>query len=145
LVTCAGAFTATLTVSVRTGQLEPLVRESLRVQVLPTHVQPVPANETRVIDVGSVAVTVTVPLVGPAPAALLTATVYATPFCPCLKLPVWVSTTPSKGDGTVKFAVTEAFAFMIRHPDESSVPPLHELNAQPVAGVAVRHTRVPAA
>jgi hypothetical protein len=62
------------------------------VQVVPplAHVQPVPAIETSVNPLGTASVTVTVPLVGPAAAALLTVTEYVAPFCPCVKLPVCV-------------------------------------------------------
>jgi hypothetical protein len=53
------------------------------------HVAP-PFIDTSVIPVGAVSVTVTVPLVGPAPAAFLTVTVYVAPFCPWVKLPTCV-------------------------------------------------------
>jgi hypothetical protein len=48
---------------------------SLRVQVAPPQVHPVPAIDTNARPAGTVSLTVTVPLVGPAPAALLTTTV----------------------------------------------------------------------
>jgi hypothetical protein len=54
------------------------------------HVHPVPAIETSVIPVGTVSVIVTVPLVGPAPVAFNTVTLYVAPFCPCVKFPVWL-------------------------------------------------------
>ena len=56
---------------------------------VPGHVHPVPAIDTSVIPVGTVSVTVTVPLVGTAP-VFDTVTVYAAPLCPCAKLPVWL-------------------------------------------------------
>src|SRR5436190_527972 len=57
--------------------LAPPAKASLRVQVVPPagHVHPVPAIDTSVSPVGAVSVTVTVPLVGPAPAAFDTVTV----------------------------------------------------------------------
>jgi hypothetical protein len=64
----------------------------LRVQVAPPlgHVHPVPAIDTRVIPVGAFSVTVTVPLVGPAPFAFDTVRLYVAPFCPWMKLPTCV-------------------------------------------------------
>jgi len=44
------------------------------VQALLGHAQPVPAMETRVMPAGTVSVTVTVPVVGPAPTAFDTVT-----------------------------------------------------------------------
>ena len=55
---------------------------------VPGHVHPVPDIETSVIPDGTVSVTVTLPLAGPAPAALDTVTVYVAPFCPCVKFPL---------------------------------------------------------
>ena len=84
------AFDATFTVTVIGGKLSPPFSASLRVQLLaavPGHVHPVPAIDTSVIPDGTVSVTVTVPLVGPAPVAFDTVTVYVAPFCPCVKLP----------------------------------------------------------
>ena len=57
---------------------------------VPGQVHPGPAIDTIVIPDGTVSVTITVPLVGPAPAVFDTVTVYAAPFCPCAKLPVWL-------------------------------------------------------
>lgn len=55
---------------------------------VPGHVHPVPAIETNVKPEGTESVTVTIPLVGVALAALETVTVYVAPFCPWKKLPV---------------------------------------------------------
>jgi hypothetical protein len=55
---------------------------------LEEQVQLAPVIDMSVNPEGAVSVTVTVPLVGPAEAALETMTVYAAPFCPCVKLPV---------------------------------------------------------
>ena len=75
LVTLAGALVATLTVTVIAGKLAPAANAVLRVQVLVEQLQPVPVMDTKVRPVGTVSVTVTVPLVGPAALALLTVTV----------------------------------------------------------------------
>jgi hypothetical protein len=58
------------------------------VQLVATHVQPVPAIDTSVNPAGIVSVTVTVPVVSPAVAPFDTVTVYVAPCCPCVKLPV---------------------------------------------------------
>jgi len=58
------------------------------VQLLPAHVQPVPDIDASVKLPGRVSVTVTVPLVGPAAAALETTSVYAAPAWPGAKFPV---------------------------------------------------------
>jgi hypothetical protein len=78
------AFPATFTVTVIAGKLAPPASASLRVHVVPPagHVHPVPAIDTSVIPVGTVSVTVTVPLVGPAEAALEIVTVYVAFVCP---------------------------------------------------------------
>jgi len=60
---------------------------------LPVQLQPVPAIEASVKPPGSVSVTVTVPLVAAAPDAFDTVTVYASPLCPCVKLPLCVDAT----------------------------------------------------
>ena len=73
LVTLAGALVATLTVSVSGGALAPAAIGSLRVHEsvgTSVHVQPVPANAVAVRPVGSVSVTVIVPIVAAAPAFL---------------------------------------------------------------------------
>jgi hypothetical protein len=57
---------------------------------VPGHVHPVPAIETSVSPVGTVSVTVTVPLVIPALGWLDTVTVYTAFDCPRVKLPLWV-------------------------------------------------------
>ena len=57
-------------------------------QLAATHVQPVPASDTSVNPAGTVSVTVTVPLVGPAFAPFDTVTVYVAPCCPCVKFPM---------------------------------------------------------
>ena len=70
--------------------------------VFVVHVQPVPAIDARVSPTGSVSVTVTVPAVGPAVAALLTAIVYVAPFCPCAKLPTCdLATVSAAGLGLI--------------------------------------------
>src|SRR5579863_3147959 len=69
------AFVMTFTVTVIAGYDAPPARGSARVQVVPAHVQPVPAMETRVKPAGIDSVTVTVPLVEPAAAAFDTVTV----------------------------------------------------------------------
>jgi hypothetical protein len=61
------------------------------------HVHPVPAIDTSVIPAGTDSDTVTVPLVGLAPVALDTVTVYVAPFCPCAKFPVCVLATFNTG------------------------------------------------
>jgi hypothetical protein len=53
------------------------------------HVHPVPAIDTNVSPVGTVSVTVTMPLVGFAPVAFDTVTLYVVPLSPCVKFPVW--------------------------------------------------------
>ena len=68
---------------------------------VPGHVHPVPNIDTSVIPAGTVSVTVTVPLVGPAPAVLDTVTVYCA-FCwPGVKLPLCVFEMLSTGGFTV--------------------------------------------
>jgi hypothetical protein len=72
------AVADTFTVTVIGGKLAPVASVSLRSQVFappaPGHVQPVPAMDTKVSPDGTVSVTVTVPLVAPAAAPLLTDT-----------------------------------------------------------------------
>ena len=65
------------------------------------HVHPVPAIDASVRPEGTVSVTVTVPLVGPAAALLLTVNVYVAPVCPCVKLPVWALLIDNTGSATV--------------------------------------------
>jgi hypothetical protein len=67
---------------------------------LAEHAQPVPVIETSVKPDGIVSVTVTVPVVDPAPAWFETVTVYV-PLCPCVKLPVCVELMPSTGSRMV--------------------------------------------
>jgi len=67
------------------------------VQLVATHVQPVPAIDTSVNPAGIVSVTVTVPVVGPAVAPFDTVTVYVAPCCPCVKFPVCDFVIPSAG------------------------------------------------
>jgi hypothetical protein len=74
-VTCEGALEATFTVTAIDGYLAPAVSASVRVQVLPEQFQPEPVIETSVSPVGTASVTVTVPVVGPAVAALPTVSV----------------------------------------------------------------------
>jgi hypothetical protein len=72
------AFAATFTVTVIAGKLAPAASVSLRVQLLtavPGHVHPEPAIDTSVSPEGTVSVTVTTPLVGPAKFPFLTVTV----------------------------------------------------------------------
>jgi hypothetical protein len=57
---------------------------------VPGHVHPVPLIDTSVSPDGTASVTITGPLVGTALAVFDTVTVYAAPFCPCAKLPVWL-------------------------------------------------------
>jgi hypothetical protein len=73
------------------------------VHVVPpaAHVHPVPAIDTNDKPEGAVSVTVTVPLVGPAVALLLTANVYVAPVCPCVKFPVWLLAILSTGRATI--------------------------------------------
>ena len=80
-------------------QVEPplVPSESLREQVAPLHVQPVPLIEAKVRPFGSVSATVTVPEVGPLP-ELFTDTVYTAPIWPCVKLPACVEETVSTGE-----------------------------------------------
>jgi hypothetical protein len=84
------AFDATFTVTVIGGKLAPPFSTLLVVQFGSTvqfHVAP-PFIDTSVIPDGAVSVTVTVPLVGTAPIAFDTVTLYVAPFCPCVKFPV---------------------------------------------------------
>jgi len=74
-VTWDGALALTLTVTVIPGRVAPPGHESLRSQVVPAQVQPVPATETSVRDRGRISVTVMTPLVGPLDAAFATVTV----------------------------------------------------------------------
>jgi hypothetical protein len=67
------------------------------VHVFPEHDHPLPDIDTNVSPDGTVSVTVTVPLVGPAPAALDTTTVYTAPVCPCVKLPLCSFVMDSEG------------------------------------------------
>ena len=63
----------------------------MRLQVVSSgHAHPVPSIAASVRPDGTVSVTVTVPLVGPAPAWFDTVTVYVAPNCPAVKLPVCV-------------------------------------------------------
>src|ERR1035438_3732188 len=87
------ASDATFTVTMIAGELVPPASALLRVQLLaavPGHVHPVPLIDTSVRSEGTDSVTVTVPLVGPAPAAFDTVTLYIAPFCPWVKLPLCV-------------------------------------------------------
>src|SRR5258706_5910454 len=90
LVTLAGAFDATLTVSVIKGYEAPAASTSLRVHAPAgwLHVQPVPPIAVAVRPEGSVSLTVTVPLVGPPP-LLRTLSPYVAPNCPCVNVPAW--------------------------------------------------------
>ena len=64
--------------------------------------------ETSVSPEGSVSVTETVPPVGPAEAEFDTVTVYAAPFCPSEKVPVWVLEISNTGRGSaLSVAVAE--------------------------------------
>jgi len=90
------------------------------VQVVPplAQVQPVPAIETSVSPDGTVSVTVTVPLVGPAPASLLTVTKYVAPVCPCVKLPVCALVTPNT-DGFAMIVVESAALAVAEPPPDT--------------------------
>ena len=68
------ALDATLTATAMAGYAAPAASVSLRVQVVAAQVQPVPAMETSVRPAGTVSVTVTRPVVGPAAAPLATVT-----------------------------------------------------------------------
>ena len=61
----------------------------MQTSVAKVQVQPVPLIAVAVNPVGSVSVTVTVPLVEALP-LLVTVMVYCAPVCPCVKLPTWV-------------------------------------------------------
>ena len=80
------------------------------------HVAP-PLIDTKVRPVGTASVTVTVPLVGPAPAVLLTVTVYVAPLCPCVKFPVCA--LPMLNTGGLAMIVVESVVFAPTDP-----PPL---------------------
>ena len=80
-------------------------------QALLVQLHPEPVIDVSVKPFGSVSVTVTVPLVAPAPDAFDTVTVYD-PLCPCVKLPLCV-------DATLSTAVVGAGAVqlpMVCHP-----------------------------
>jgi hypothetical protein len=64
---------------------------------VPGHVHPVPDIDTSVISKGTASVTVTVPLVGLAPVAFDTVTVYTAPVCACMKFPIWLFTMLNTG------------------------------------------------
>ena len=68
------AVAATLTATRIAGQAAPAARTSAREQAFAAQVQPVPVMDVRVRPAGTVSVTVTVPLVGPAVALLETTT-----------------------------------------------------------------------
>jgi hypothetical protein len=99
LVTLGNAARPTATVNVIGFPLAPAAIEVVLVHVTAwpaaLHVQPVPVAETYVKPVGSVSVTVTVPLEASAP-VLLGVIVY-TPFWPTTKLPTWVFDAPATG------------------------------------------------
>src|ERR1017187_5331072 len=69
LVTLAGAFPPTFTVTLSAGQLLPAPHASLPVQVsvASVHVQPVPPMAAAVNPAGKASVTATVPPVAPVP------------------------------------------------------------------------------
>jgi hypothetical protein len=69
---------------------------SLRAQLLPEHVHPVPDIVDSVSPPGTFSVTVTVPMLGPAPVWFDTVTVYV-PVCPTVKFPLCVLLTLSAG------------------------------------------------
>jgi hypothetical protein len=73
----------------------------------------VPVIDTNVNPLGTVSVTVTVPLVAPAPAALLTVTEYVAPLCPCVKLPVCALVMLSTGTRAI---VVESVALAAADP-----------------------------
>ncbi len=54
-------------------------------QVAPEQFQPAPDIETSVTPTGGISVMVTIPLVSPAPAVLLTTIEYVAPICPLWK------------------------------------------------------------
>jgi hypothetical protein len=105
------------------------------------HVQPVPLAALNVRPVGSVSVTVTVPVVGDVP-VLLTVIVYA-PVAPIVKLPVWLLAIASVGVTTVVGSVAVGGVLV-------SPPPLAVAELVTVAGafaatLTVRVIGVPAA
>jgi hypothetical protein len=143
LVTDPGAPVA-LTVNVMGLPAAPAAMEVVLVQVTvcpaELHVQPVPLAALNVRPVGSVSVTVTVPVVGDVP-VLLTVIVYA-PVAPMLKLPVWLLAIASVGVTTVVGSVAVGVAV--------SPPPLAVAELVTVAGafaatLTVRVIGVPAA
>src|ERR1039458_3985744 len=86
------------------------------VHVVPplAHVHPEPAIDTSDRPVGTASVMVTVPLVGLAPDAFDTVTLYVAPVCPCVKLPVCVFAMLNIRLSTaVKFAVTDREALIV--------------------------------
>ena len=68
---------------------------------MPEHVQPLPAIETSVRPAGTVSVTVTAPLAGPAAAPLLTVARYTALVCPRAKRPACVSAMLRAGAGKI--------------------------------------------
>jgi len=94
------ALIATFTVTVIVGYLAPAAKTLSLVQVSVARVQfqfVPPPMAVAVRAAGKVSTTVTVPLVGPAVALLLTTNEYVAPVCPCVKLPVWLLTMLSTG------------------------------------------------
>ena len=118
-------------------------------QLLVAQVHPVPAIDTSVRPVGIVSVTVTVPFVGPAPAAFDTVTVYVAPLCPCVKFPVCVFVIPSTGLEpvpvlNVPVTVSNAAGMLNVQVAPTTTHkvgvPLHPLKDEPVGGVSVKTT-----
>ena len=107
------AFEATFTVTVIAGKLDPAVSTLLVVHVFVAQVHPVPAIDTNVSPEGTVSVTVTVPLVGPAPAAFDTVTVYVAFCCPCVKFPECVLVMLSAG---IRMIMVESVALAVAEP-----------------------------
>jgi hypothetical protein len=127
---------------------------SLRVQTVAPlwQVQPAPDIETRISPEGKLSLTVTVPLVGPAQAALLTDTVYVAFVCPCVKLPLWliaIARTAGTGVGTVKgipllaTPPTVTATFPVDAPAGTDTAMLVALQLVTVAGVPLKVTVQP--
>jgi hypothetical protein len=97
------------------------------------HVQPVPAADVTVWPAGTLNVSVTVPVVGPADGALATVSWYE-PFPPAVKLPCGVTVIDSEGatgaawdavTGAVSLAVTPSAGpgFVLAAPVTVTLPP----------------------
>src|SRR5579883_2264436 len=113
-VVLAGALIATFAVTVIGGYAAPVGSESLRVQEVPVQVQPEPESPTGIRPEPGVSITVTVPPVGPALAALATVSVYVALLCPCVNGSVCAEVMVSDGGSTRKVAATLLGTDMVR-------------------------------